>query len=173
MPIHLPRAGMLKRWVLYPGLLLLVVIQFVPYGRSHDTALARIEPAWDRGETRTLFMQACGDCHSHETRWPWYSRIAPVSWLVQSDVGEGRKYFNVQEWGRSTRNRGKDAAEALREGEMPPWYYTPLHAEARLSSADRQRLIDGLAATFGGEHGAGPQAPTGGDDDHAAKADRD
>lgn len=167
------RAGKFKRWVLLPGLLLLAVIQFIPYGRSHGTPLARVEPAWDRGETRTLFMQACGDCHSYETRWPWYSRIAPVSWLVQSDVNGGRKNFNVQEWGRSTRNKGKDAAEALQEGEMPPWYYKPLHAEARLSAADKQRLIDGLAATFGRDDEKGSGGKPDHDEDRSAKPDRD
>ena len=78
------------------GLLLLafVAIQLVPYGRDHDNPAVIAEPNWDSPQTRDLFMTACGDCHSYETEWPWYSNIAPVSWLVQHDVEEGREKLN-------------------------------------------------------------------------------
>jgi mono/diheme cytochrome c family protein len=162
------RSGNLKLRILALGVLVLAAIQFVPYGRTHVVPAARVEPAWDRGETRTLFMQACGDCHSYETRWPWYSRVAPVSWLVQHDVDEGRSKFNVQEWGRA-HNRGRAAADELEEGEMPLWYYTPLHPEARLSAADRQHLISGLTATFG----PGDEAASHGNEHNGEERDMD
>jgi mono/diheme cytochrome c family protein len=131
----------------------LVLIQFIPYGRGHASPPVVLEPVWDSPATRELFFRSCGDCHSNETSWPWYSNIAPVSWLVQKDVDEGREEFNVSEWNR-TENEGDEAAEEVREGEMPLFIYTLTHPEARLSDADREALTRGLVATFGdeGEH---------------------
>jgi hypothetical protein len=112
----------------------------------------RREPDWDRPRTRELFFRTCRDCHSNETSWPWYSHVAPASWLVQHDVEEGREHFNVSEWGRED-NEGDEAAELLREGEMPPWFYLPAHPEALLTDAERRELVAGLVATFGEEDG--------------------
>ncbi len=97
-------------------------------------------------------MRTCADCHSNQTVWPWYSNIAPASWLIARDVFEGREKFNVSLWGQQ-RNEGDEAAALVGEGEMPPWFYLPLHAEARLSPAEQEQLIAGLSATFGGEGG--------------------
>jgi hypothetical protein len=126
-----------------------LAIQLVPYGRDHANPGVAGEPAWAAAGTRALFFRACKDCHSNETEWPWYASVAPASWLVQHDVGEGREHFNVSEWGRPQKNEGDEAAEMVREGEMPPWFYRPAHPEAWLSDAERQALIDGLVATFG------------------------
>jgi hypothetical protein len=134
-----------------------VAIQFIPYGRDHTNPEVIAEPMWDSLRTQALFERACNDCHSHETKWPWYSNIAPVSWLVQHDVEEGREHFNVSAWGAQDRNEGDEAAETVREGEMPMWIYLPTHPEARLNASEKQSLIDGLVATFGDkktdEHG--------------------
>lgn len=124
-----------------------LLIQLVPYGRSHGNPSIVREPPWDRPATRRLFFRACGDCHSNETVWPWYSQVAPASWLVQRDVDEGRSHFNVSEWGRRG-NHGEEAAELVREGEMPPWFYLPAHPEAHLSESEKTALIEGLLATF-------------------------
>lgn len=142
---------MLKRLALTSlGLIILtlVVIQLVPYGRDHDNPAIIAEPNWDSSQTRDLFMTACGDCHSYETEWPWYSHVAPVSWLVQHDVEEGRAEFNVSRWGRGE-NEADEAAEVIQEGEMPLPVYLITHPEARLAAADEQALIQGLVATFG------------------------
>ena len=96
-------------------------------------------------------MRACGDCHSHETKWPWYSHIAPISWLVYRDVQEGRKHFNVSAWGYQRKNEGEEAAKELAEGEMPPLLYLLAHPEARLSAKEKKELIEGLWRTFGEE----------------------
>lgn len=128
----------------------LLLIQFVPYGRDHTNPPVIAEPTWDSPQTRTLFFRACADCHSNETKWPWYSNIAPASWLITRDVTEGRTEFNVSEWGRPD-NEGDDAAKTVQNGEMPLWFYLPLHPEANLSPVERQQLINGLLATFGGE----------------------
>ncbi len=126
---------------------LLVAAQFVPFGRDHANPGVANEPLWDRPETRSTFVRACGDCHSNQTRWPWYSHVAPVSWLVAYDVEEGRSHFNVSEWGRPE-NEGDEAAELVQDGEMPPWYYLPMHPEARLTGAQKAEFVKGLKATF-------------------------
>ncbi len=137
----------LKRWA---AVLLLVLgaIQLVPYGRDHKNPPVLKEPAWDGQRTRELFFRACKNCHSNETERPWYGSVAPASWIVQADVEHARQHFNVSEWGRR-RNKGDEAAYELREGNMPPWYYLPLHPEARFTPAEREELIKGLVRTFG------------------------
>ena len=132
------------------GLALLVLMQFVPYGRNHGNPPVLREPAWDTPRTRALFFTTCGDCHSHETKWPWYASIAPISWLVTHDVEEGRSELNVSRWGQG-KQEADEAAEMVREGEMPPWTYLLAHPEAKLGEADRRDLIRGLVATFGDE----------------------
>jgi mono/diheme cytochrome c family protein len=127
----------------------LVLVQLIPYGRNHQNPPVLQEPAWSSPMTRSLFFKACGDCHSHETFWPWYSSLAPVSWLIQRDVDEGREHFNVSAWGVQTKNKGDEGAEALREGEMPPWFYLLPHPEARLSKVEEAELVRGLVKTFG------------------------
>ena len=128
-----------------------VVIQFVPYGRHHQNPPIMGEPAWDAPATRDLAKQACFDCHSNETTWPAYSRVAPVSWLVQHDVDEGRAALNFSEWQRPQKEAA-DAAKETREGEMPPDIYMLMHGHARLGDADRDRLVSGLERTLGRSH---------------------
>jgi mono/diheme cytochrome c family protein len=149
----------MKRFFLILGLGLLalfVVIQAVPYGEGRTNPPVTAEPDWDSPETRELFDRACADCHSNETRWPWYGRIAPASWLLQGHVTEGREHFNVSEWDRP-QDDAHEAAEEVREGKMPLRSYLPLHAEARLSEAEEEALIRGLEATFGTEVGTGAE----------------
>ena len=94
-------------------------------------------------------MRACGDCHSNETKWPWYSNIAPLSWSIYNHVMEGREHFNVSMWGIQKKNEGEDAAEEVEEGKMPLKSYLLAHPEARLSDAEKKELIAGLKRTFG------------------------
>ena len=126
----------------------LLAIQLVPYGRDHTNPPVTGEPTWDAQETRALAKQACFDCHSNETEWPAYASIAPVSWLVQRDVKEGRAVLNFSEWSRP-QEEAKDASEEVLEGDMPPAAYTLVHSHARLNAADRDRLAQGLARTVG------------------------
>ena len=128
--------------------LLFAVIQAIPYGRDHSNPLVRQEPAWNSPETRALVVDACYDCHSNQTAWPWYSNVAPVSWLAQRDVDNGRSTLNFSEWDRP-QHGADESAEKVQEKEMPPTYYGWLHPKARLSSAERQALIQGLQAMFG------------------------
>jgi hypothetical protein len=124
------------------------VAQLVPYGRDHSNPPVLAEPAWNDPSTRTLAVRACFDCHSNETRWPWYSNVAPASWLLQHHVDEGRKVLNFSDWTRHYKEAG-ESAETVREGSMPPREYVLLHGEARLSPAEKQALTRGLAATLG------------------------
>jgi len=137
------------RYGLFALPIILVGIQFVPYGRPEGNPPIIREPAWNSPESRALAKRACFDCHSNETVWPWYSRIAPVSWLVRWDVDNGRKELNFSEWQNGLRKgeRPEKIKEELVEGEMPPIQYRLIHAEARLTPAERQQLADGLAAT--------------------------
>jgi hypothetical protein len=97
-----------------------------------------------------LLHAACYDCHSYETKWPWYSRIAPASWLVASDVNEGRHHLNLSDW-PATRpdwqvRRLENMSEEIESGEMPPKKYTLIHADARFTDSQRKTLTDWLDA---------------------------
>jgi mono/diheme cytochrome c family protein len=125
-----------------------VAIQLVPYGRDHGNPAVAGEPVWDRPATRALAVRACFDCHSNQVTWPWYSHVAPMSWLVQSHVDQGRRALNFSEWGHGG-GEADDAAKVVRSGEMPPRSYTLMHPEARLSAEERAALAAGLATTVG------------------------
>src|SRR5271165_3967577 len=98
----------------------------------------------DSPETKALIRRACFDCHSNETTWPWYSNVAPVSWLTQRDVNGGRSHLNFTEWDKPQRH-AKDIANIVKSGDMPPWFYLPMHPNAKLSDAEKQALIEGAA----------------------------
>lgn len=172
-PIRQPRRWGVRR-LATTGMLVLIglmlVIQLVPYGRDHSNPPVIAEPGWASPETRILFTRACADCHSNQTVWPWYSNIAPVSWLITRDVLEGREEFNISEWGREE-NQGDEAAESIREGSMPPPQYLPLHPEAVLSVAEKQQLITGLVAMFGDDD-RGRDGERDRDDDQEQREDR-
>ena len=102
-------------------------------------------------QTRQLFMRACGDCHSNETKWPLYSNIAPLSWGIAHHVEEGREALNISEWDETDHKHARKAPEELREGEMPLSSYLLAHSEAKLSHEEQQLLINGLVKTFGDE----------------------
>jgi hypothetical protein len=134
---------------------ILVAIQFVPVDTTNPPVETEV-PA--PAEVATILERSCYDCHSNRSRWPWYSRVAPVSWLVAHDVAEAREHLNFSEWNRLD---AKDQAKALEEiweeveeGEMPLWFYLPLHPEARLSPGDLERL---RGWTGGGDGHASPE----------------
>jgi mono/diheme cytochrome c family protein len=127
---------------------LFVVIQFLPIGAPRLNPPVVAEPRWSSPQTRELFVRACADCHSNQTRWPWYSRVAPMSWLVAHDVAAGRRHLDVSEWNRPQRD-AHNAADQLRRGEMPLTIYLPMHPAARLTPEEKRALIAGLVATFG------------------------
>jgi mono/diheme cytochrome c family protein len=135
------------KWAVPGMLIVFAFIQFVPYGRDHTNPPETHAVQWDSSRTEALFSAACMDCHSNQTSWPLYSNIAPVSWLVQRDVDEGRSEFNISE--RGGLDEAPEAAKTIQEGDMPPMAFSLAHPRARLSDAERQDLINGLIATFG------------------------
>jgi hypothetical protein len=136
------------------GLLGAALIQLIPYGHNHTNPPATVEPAWNSPQTKELIHRACFDCHSNETLWPWYSNVAPISWLLQRDVNGGRSHLNFTEWDHPQKH-GKDVAEQVKEGNMPPWFYLPMHPMAKLTDADKQALTDGAEQSLGPQ--AGPE----------------
>ena len=120
-----------------------LAIQLVPYGRNPSNPPVVREAIWDSPRTAALVEAACYDCHSNATRRPWYSRVAPASWLLERDVRAGREELNFSEMDRED-NEVDKAAETVEDGEMPPRRYALLHADARLSEAERRDLIAGL-----------------------------
>ncbi len=126
-----------------------ILIQFIPYGRDHTNPPVGTEPQWDSPQTRELAVRACFDCHSNQTTWPWYSNVAPISWLIQHDVQEGRARLNFSEWNNPQREVD-NAARQVQRGQMPQFYYVFLHPTANLTADEKQALIKGLQASLGG-----------------------
>lgn len=92
-------------------------------------------------QVAAVLQRACADCHSHETRWPWYSQISPVNWLVARDVRKGRAKLNFSKWTGASRNVSQDIADAIDKGSMPPKEYVWMHPESKLSQADKDLLF--------------------------------
>jgi hypothetical protein len=101
------------------------------------------------GEVSQVFERACQDCHSNNTRWPWYAKVTPVSFLVAKDVSRGRQFLNLSEWQKYSRGQKlgylAGMADAARNRKMPPRIYRTMHSDARLSDQER-RLIAAWAA---------------------------
>ena len=130
-------------WFVIGIVLLGLLIQLIPLpGRGNNPPVVA-KPKWDSPQTAALVKRACYDCHSNETVWPWYSYVAPVSWLVYHDTMEGRSRLNFSEWNRPQRGAG-EMIEAIQSGRMPPAVYLPMHPSAQLTSAEKQQLINGL-----------------------------
>lgn len=120
---------------------LAIVIQFVPISRTNPPVETEI-PAPD--QVRAILQRSCYDCHSNKTVWPWYSHVAPVSWLVASDVSEARSHMNFSTWNRYTEakraSRIGDIWDEVSKGDMPPFDYLLMHRNAVLSASDLQVL---------------------------------
>lgn len=135
-------------WTAVALLGVFVLIQGVPYGRSHSNPPVTKEPSWNSPQTRAFAVDACFDCHSNLTKWRWYSNVAPASWLIQRDVDGGRSQFNFSEWDRPQDVSIGDIADSIRGGSMPPWFYVLMHSGAKLSKLQKEAFIQGLQATF-------------------------
>ena len=125
------------------------LIQLVPYGRTHRNPPVLGEPAWDSPRTRELAVRACFNCHSNETRWPAYSDIAPISWVVYKDVEDARETVNFSEWTRPRSTLVQESGPSVIRKDMPPYKYRMAHPEAQLTDAETTELARGLNATLG------------------------
>lgn len=125
--------------------LLLAAAQFVPIRRTNPVVSGDLTapPA-----VTTILHRTCYDCHSNATRWPWYTRLAPVSWLACRHVSEARARLNFSAWSDYALDPGTEShkleeiAEQITGGTMPPWYYRVMHREARLTPSERATLLD-------------------------------
>ncbi len=154
----------MRRWLKRAGLsgfTLFAVCQFVTVDRHNppvDPSKDLYATATIPADVRAILRRSCDDCHSNETHWPWYSYVAPVSWLVSFDVREGREDMSFSEWATYPDDTKQQKLRAIcrrvRQGEMPDGKYTLIHRSARLSAADRQALCRWT------EEGRGALAPS-------------
>lgn len=133
----------MKNWLRRIGIVLaLVAIQWVPVDRTNPPESGQLP---ELAEVRAVVQRACYDCHSNETKWPWYSRIAPMSWWIAHDVKEGRKQLNFSLWDQYNERRKtrkfKEIAKEVKKSTMPQWYYVLMHPEAELSATERELII--------------------------------
>jgi hypothetical protein len=122
-------------------LAVIIGIQFIEIEMTNPPVLADIETPM---EIKTILQKSCYDCHSNETRWPWYSKFAPVSWFVADDVNEGRKHLNFSDWEKLTTDKQVkligEITDEITEGSMPLKKYTILHPGSSLDLAKQQAL---------------------------------
>lgn len=137
------RRRIILRWLVVGPLVVFLALQFVPVDRDNPPVALNVDAPV---EVEAILRRACYDCHSHETRWPWYSRVAPLSWWIAEHVEHGRGDLNFSQWPTfDFVEQGialEDIEQQIRRGEMPLSSYLILHPEARLSDEDRKRLLD-------------------------------
>jgi hypothetical protein len=127
-------------------LAILLAMQFIRMPRTNPPATREVR--WDAPATGALARRACFDCHSNATVWPWYSHVAPVSFLVINHVDDGRRRLNFSEWDQPQRATLGDVEDNVTSGDMPIWNYVIMHRQSRLTPEERAQLLDGLRATF-------------------------
>jgi mono/diheme cytochrome c family protein len=140
-------------WAIGIGVVVFVLIQLVPYGRSSHSNPPATDPfQWTDPQAEAIAKESCYDCHSNETEWWWATNIAPFSWLVQRDVDAGRSRLNFSDW--TGQPSGEEIQAIVNEGEMPPLQYTLIHSGAKLTDAEKQALVQGYAAGIAASGGA-------------------
>jgi len=139
------------RWFFVALVVAFALLQFTNPTRTnppvvHDLMATNAPPP----QIAAMLHAACYDCHSHETKWPWYSRVAPMSWLIANDVKDGREQLNFSDWPTNNSVRAakklEDMSEEIGYGNMPLKKYTMIHADARLTKSQRKELTDWLDA---------------------------
>jgi hypothetical protein len=132
---------------LFAGAVLLAMAgaSFATWPAKSDSAAPFLAGANVPVEVRALLERSCQDCHSNRTRYPWYSYVAPVSWLVRRDVTRGRARLNFSDWGQYTFVRRlrflSEIANQVEDRDMPLPVYTVIHRRARLSDAETQAIF--------------------------------
>jgi hypothetical protein len=134
--------------ILLVVIVLLVVIQFIP-NKLPQAAEGNKDDIMVSGQLKSdianIIKTSCYDCHSNHTHFPWYSRVAPVSWLIASDVKEGRRKLNFSEWGsydkRHKITKLGNIKEQVKGNEMPLFIYTVIHVKAKLNDSQKDMII--------------------------------
>lgn len=126
-----------------------ILIQFFPIDKSNPVATPQMDFLTIKKtpeKTASLIRNACYDCHSNESKYPWYANIQPVGWFLQDHIQEGKKELNFSTFATYEKKRQakkmKEATEMIEKGEMPLDSYIILHPEAKLSAADKKEMID-------------------------------
>jgi hypothetical protein len=137
------------KWAILVVAILFVISQFIRPAMTNPpvdetrTLSARLTVPQD---VTNILERSCQDCHSNKTVWPWYSQVAPVSWLLVSDVNEGRRHLNFSDWASYDTTRAPrkldQMCEQVDHGDMPLWFYLPLHPKSKLTDADKKTLCD-------------------------------
>jgi len=135
------------RWLWGVLIAAFIVMQFIgnrPETKK-DNPADLLATAKVPADVSTILRNSCYDCHSNETVYPWYAHVAPVSWLVNHDVSEGREELNFSEWDnlkltKKAKMLDKISEEVVEEGDMPMAIYVVLHKKAKLSDADRKKI---------------------------------
>ncbi|MHB8905489.1 MAG: heme-binding domain-containing protein [Melioribacteraceae bacterium] len=121
--------------------LVFIGIQYIEVDRTNPPVKADLDAPM---EIKNIFRTSCYDCHSNQTKWPWYSKVAPISWMIVDDVNEGRRHLNFSEWGTLFSEKREDMKkkiwEELSADEMPPSKYTYLHPDASLEITQKNIL---------------------------------
>ena len=121
--------------VLIALVIIFVGIQFIPVERTNPQVKSEIDAP---PEVKAIFKKACYDCHSNETKWIWYSKVAPVSFLIADDVKSGRRHLNFSEWDVDKEAKAKDEIwDEIRNEDMPLWSYRIMHSEAKLTQEEK------------------------------------
>jgi hypothetical protein len=139
----------MKKRILIFLLLVLVMVQFIPALPENQVATSErsfTEVYEVPLDVEQILQSACYDCHSGSAKWPWYSRVAPLSFWIGHHVEEGRGHIDFTKWTlyepEAAAHKLEEMAEEVAEGEMPLKSYTWMHAEARLSESQKERLIN-------------------------------
>jgi hypothetical protein len=129
----------MRKIIVIAIILIFIGIQLIPVHRSNPPVSAEIQAT---AEVKAILQRACYDCHSNATVWPWYSHVAPVSWLLSHHIAEGRAHFNFSEWGNYPPGRQARLAdevwEEIENGEMPLKSYAIIHKDAILNETDKE-----------------------------------
>jgi hypothetical protein len=160
------------RKILVPIVLILGLIQFIPSKR----AIVEVNPVdsfkTDNAEVKSILDKACMDCHSFESKYPWYAHVVPVSTFLDNHINEGREHLNFSEWNTyPTADRNEiigEIIEVVNEKEMPLLSYWLIHWDAKLTDAERKTLVDYFTTFEGGNFSTGADGAEGegeGDDD--------
>jgi hypothetical protein len=126
-----------------------IIIQFIPFGKPTNQPVAGVDLLEKENlpeEVGVILKNACYDCHSQQVKFPWYSNVAPVSWLVARDINEAREHLDLSNWGNLTKKDKLKTldhiGEEVSEENMPLKIYTLMHTEARLSKEERAVIVN-------------------------------
>jgi hypothetical protein len=146
--MNIKKGFSLKR-IIIGVIALIVLIQFFQIDKTNPVSSPDLDIVTitnSSAEIASALKSSCYDCHSNNTRYPWYANVAPVSWIIKSHIDDGRKHLNFSEWGtyepkRITRKL-EECVEEVSEGNMPMPGYVAFHGEAELDDTQKEQLIN-------------------------------